>query len=346
MQCCVQQCRNCAGTRQRKWGPVVKVRLRKWFLITAAVLGLLVQGAAMAQLPTGASAPAPGRYTDVAAGHFAADAIQRMTALGVFTGYPDGSFGGSRVATRYELAVVAARLVDLLSGSLVELLNDPALRRALEDAAGNTDRLLQLEAIAEQSASREYAEDLARRLAAVEQYLNEQAGSHIFPGTDAGLPSGAADQPGDMAVILSDVEQQIASRQAVDSRRAWFGMSGGYPVLTGLHIGLRDVLPQLDIRFGAGYALPGAFSASLDAFYNFDDLFGSAPVSLYVGGGLLTTVGGPGSALDLGLLVGTEIRLSPGGPASVFVEAGPAVQLLPTLGSGDLLARAGINISF
>ncbi|WP_168121005.1 immunoglobulin-like domain-containing protein [Paenibacillus sp. HB172176] len=54
-------------------------------------------------------------YTDVAAGHWAKDAIGAVAALGLMQGYPDGSFRPERTITRAEMASIAA---NLLNGTL------------------------------------------------------------------------------------------------------------------------------------------------------------------------------------------------------------------------------------
>ena len=55
-----------------------------------------------------ANAAEPG--DDVPLTHWAYDAVQKLVDLGAITGYPDGSFSGDRVMTRYEFAVALARL--------------------------------------------------------------------------------------------------------------------------------------------------------------------------------------------------------------------------------------------
>lgn len=325
--------------------------------VRLALLAVAVTfGGAFAQsLPTGASKPAPASYVDVVPEHWAADAITRLTALGVLTGYPDGSFGGSRAATRYELAVVAARLVDLFSNSLVDLVSDPLFRRALEDAAAAGERLERLEAVVGDGATGQDVRDLAARIAMIEEYLNEQAGERLFPGLSP-LPEAGGDpflQPlteaadgADVARILSELEQQLAARQALQARRFWFGMNAGYPVATAAHVGMRDVLPNTHLRFGVGFAFPGAFSMTLDAFYEFSELFAAPQLSTYLGGGLHARIGGGQSSLDAVLLAGLEYALGPASTASIFIEAGPALSLAPAFGSGDLVARAGLNLRF
>jgi hypothetical protein len=55
-------------------------------------------------------APAAPSFSDVPAEHWAAMALQALAQLGIFTGYPDGTFGGKRAVTRYEGAIALQRL--------------------------------------------------------------------------------------------------------------------------------------------------------------------------------------------------------------------------------------------
>lgn len=73
-------------------------------------------------LLAGVSAPAlaaSNPFADVPADHWAYDAIIELAAVGLVEGYPDGTYGGSRMLTRYEAAMVFARTLARLE-SLVE----------------------------------------------------------------------------------------------------------------------------------------------------------------------------------------------------------------------------------
>ncbi len=55
---------------------------------------------------------------DVPFGHWAYDAVDELTDLGVVEGYPDGTFKGDRTWTRYEFAVMLTRMIDFLEDYL------------------------------------------------------------------------------------------------------------------------------------------------------------------------------------------------------------------------------------
>jgi len=77
-------------------------RLATLVLAAGLSLGLLV---AMGQ---GASATP---FSDVPANHWAYQAIQSLAADGLVEGYPDGKFKGDRPLSRYEMAVLVARVI-------------------------------------------------------------------------------------------------------------------------------------------------------------------------------------------------------------------------------------------
>jgi len=53
-------------------------------------------------------------FGDVDPDHWAYDSVTRLAAAGLIIGYPDGTFGGQRSFTRYEMAMVFARVLDRL----------------------------------------------------------------------------------------------------------------------------------------------------------------------------------------------------------------------------------------
>ena len=68
-------------------------------LLLAAVMALGVDAGVYAANP----------FSDVPAGHWAYDAVNKLAAEGVVEGYPDGTYGGDRLMTRYEMAQIVAK---------------------------------------------------------------------------------------------------------------------------------------------------------------------------------------------------------------------------------------------
>jgi hypothetical protein len=59
-------------------------------------------------------------FSDVPFSHWAYDAISKLAAKGIVTGFPDGTFRGAGKMTRYEIALILARMLDeVQKGSVV-----------------------------------------------------------------------------------------------------------------------------------------------------------------------------------------------------------------------------------
>lgn len=57
-------------------------------------------------------------FADVPADHWAYDSVAELAAAGLIEGYPDGTYGGSRMMTRYEAAMVFARALNRLESQI------------------------------------------------------------------------------------------------------------------------------------------------------------------------------------------------------------------------------------
>ena len=68
-------------------------------LLLAAVMALGVNAGVYAANP----------FSDVPAGHWAYDAVNKLASEGVVEGYPGGTYGGDRLMTRYEMAQITAK---------------------------------------------------------------------------------------------------------------------------------------------------------------------------------------------------------------------------------------------
>lgn len=91
-----------------------------------------------------ASAYAANPFSDVPAGHWAYDSISKLAAAGVIDGYGDGTFGGDKLMTRYEMAQIVAKAmakganVDKLAAEFADELDNLGVRVAnLEKKADN-----------------------------------------------------------------------------------------------------------------------------------------------------------------------------------------------------------------
>lgn len=103
----------------------------------------LVLAMAMA-LGVTASAYAANPFSDVSAGHWAYDSINKLAAAGVIEGYGDATFGGDKLMTRYEMAQIVAKAmakgvnVDKLAAEFADELDNLGVRVTnLEKKADN-----------------------------------------------------------------------------------------------------------------------------------------------------------------------------------------------------------------
>ncbi len=93
----------------------------------------LFQSLAVAGVITGSTVFA-GTFSDVPSNHWAYSAIEKVSAAGIIKGYHE-KFKGKEKASRYEMAVIVARLLDAMSKGGASLDNDTAhsLTRLVEE---------------------------------------------------------------------------------------------------------------------------------------------------------------------------------------------------------------------
>ena len=112
----------------------------------------LLAMAAVAALSLGVSAQAANPFSDVSTSDWAYKAVADLSAQGIVAGYPDGTFGGQKNITRYEMAQIIARLmakedqynaeqraiIDQLAGEYADELDSLGVRVSnLEKKVGN-----------------------------------------------------------------------------------------------------------------------------------------------------------------------------------------------------------------
>src|SRR5205807_5869483 len=103
-------------------------------------------------------------FADTPTNHWAYDAIAELAAKGLVEGYPDGTFKGDRAMTRYEMAMVVARLL-----ARIESIQIPTPAPAMKPDVTGSD----IQSI--QRLVNEFRAELAAknvRLTAVEEELN------------------------------------------------------------------------------------------------------------------------------------------------------------------------------
>lgn len=99
-----------------------------------------------AALTLGTAAVQAQSYPDVAADHWAADAVERISDLGIVQGFPDGTYRGNEAFTRYQAALVIERLLQVLTENTQAALaltqeDVAALRAAVDQLQADVDAL-------------------------------------------------------------------------------------------------------------------------------------------------------------------------------------------------------------
>ncbi|MGQ0550274.1 MAG: S-layer homology domain-containing protein [Armatimonadota bacterium] len=136
-------------------------------VLLAALLSLALVAPALAQ-----------PFADVPTDHWAYDAIAELAAKGLIEGYPDGAFRGDRAMTRYEMAMVVARLLARIEAIKIPPLPPDLARQkdiaAVRAALAATDKRLTAKLATVQRLVAEFRAELAAlgvRVTAVEEEL-------------------------------------------------------------------------------------------------------------------------------------------------------------------------------
>jgi hypothetical protein len=70
-------------------------------------------------------------YPDIPGGHWAEESVEQLAELGIILGYPEGTFRGDETLTRYQIALIVSRLLDIVKATLG---NESATRQSEIDA--------------------------------------------------------------------------------------------------------------------------------------------------------------------------------------------------------------------
>ena len=333
--------------------------------LIGSVLGMLLLANAPAQapLPVGASERAPESFSDVQTSHWAYPAVNALSRLGVITGYPDGTYRGEQSATRYEVAVVAARLIDYtdqILGAVPGARFEERLRRD-EVTLGRTtllERVDNLEAALNNAASLGYVQRLERRVVALESDLNAQGGTDRFP---ARMENGSQ---GQRSAQSDEVQRAVQERtgSAGDASSAGSGtlrlsQPPLYPFYLGIAPGVISTAGEINLGVQAGYdnligpvgvASRLTFNGgadelrfSVDTLLRLDALINE--LDLYGGLGVGYTLRPDGNALLLEAPFGVEYFVTP--RVSLFGQLITSYGFAP-VNSVDAAFTAGVNLRF
>lgn len=117
------------------------------------ILIIIVLFSLTAVLPAGAQS-----FSDVPAGHWSYEAINKLVQAGIVEGYPDGEYKGKRKMSRYEMAVMVGRAIDTIESEMEAM--DAGLNMAQAQDAAAVVRAL-MEKNTQDELSNQQIEDVA-----------------------------------------------------------------------------------------------------------------------------------------------------------------------------------------
>ncbi len=311
-----------------RWSRVICSRL--------AVLSIFLMGTAGAQNPP---------FYDLNSTHWAYESVRELADLGILTGYPDETFDGTRATTRYEVAVVAARVLEYVEaqatgeGSRADVTEPLSARmQALETALSGATSL-------------EYTRSLEARLVVLEQALEIQPQTNAtqqiqqevtVPETSGAQPTTPA-APG-LSLPGTDAEIRFSSRPdypffvgispgvVSTAGDVYLGVQAGYDALLG------PVGPAARLTFNGGNR---ELRLSVDALAKADLLLDT--LKLYGGLGVGTTVRPDGGSVLLEAPFGGEYFISE--RVSLFLQLATSYGFAP-INNVDAELTTGINLRF
>ena len=264
----------------------------------------LVLAMAMA-LGVTASAYAANPFSDVPAGHWAYDSVNKLAAAGIVDGYGNGTFGGDRLMTRYEMAQIVAKAmakganVDRLAAEFADELDSLGVRvAALEKKSDNVKitgeaRFRYADSKGKGNVADSYVGDLRSRIWITGQVNDDWS----YTGMIQNIQDFAGDYTGDektdfqrayvqgklggMAVTAGHYNAFFADGNIYDNRADGVELSYGDKVKLSLAAGkATDEITKLYVLEGTtgGNYAGGALSADFGAvnatagYYNFKDI--------------------------------------------------------------------------
>ncbi|GAA5534847.1 S-layer homology domain-containing protein [Deinococcus aluminii] len=169
-----------------------------------------------------ASAPQVPTLTDVPAGHWAKDAIDRLVSRGIILGYPDGTFRGTQNLTRYEAAVIIARLLDQIRTGDVSTTNITqedlmALQNAIQELAADLTALgVRVSDLEENAVSRDDFSRLEARVEALAAANGDQTALTDLRTQIDALTGRVDELSGNYDALRADVDDNASSIAALN----------------------------------------------------------------------------------------------------------------------------------
>lgn len=315
----------------------------KKYLTIAATLALGL-GAASAQTvvnPTQVTS-----FTDVPASHWAEDAVELIAQKGLIQGFPDGTFRGNETLTRYQAALIFARLLRNggLSNSGLSSDDMATITKGMQDVstelAAVTTRVSDLEkASADQQA----------RIAALEDKIDNAGNANVddlkarVTALEAAVKAIPAPAP---AVDLTDVNNRLAALEARSTATTPTSTTIINPAPTTVTID--NTVTNVANRYGAYAGLFGAFNFpnNSDLKYHWGNGDNNSDSDLSFFNSFGATLGASNLIYGLGARVNVEytpVYESVNADANVIYNFGTGSSLTPYAGLGFGITANGNN---
>lgn len=200
-------------------------------------------------------------FSDVPWDHWAYDAVNYLEENGIVTGYPDGTFRGSKVLSRYEFAMVVSRIFDNLQQMLrdnkeeVPVQTQAVINKLVKEFSPEIEEIRGM--LSEQS---DKIAALEENVAGIETRLD------AITGKIEKMQKAVKDvKPyGDVTMRLQATHTKSKSR---DTRARFM-----------LHYGTAVALTD-ELTFG-GQLVSGETTSRTSTFDNFNDAFGTDPLNI------------------------------------------------------------------
>jgi hypothetical protein len=219
---------------------------RAWSAIAAVVLLFALAIPAMA-------APL---FPDVPENHWAKDAVAALAAKGLVEGYPDGTFKGDRAATRWEVAMIVARLLAKMEQEHATF----ATKAELEELRKLVNALKEeLDALGVRVTNlEEQVSRLDRRVSELERitfYGSVEMRAVASSFTNTGNGDNAGGNGATLAGTAGYVDYNTGVGSYIDANNGVTGFGGA-----GFSPALEGVLPVVDLRNGRALTNGTGFS--------------------------------------------------------------------------------------
>ncbi|QTL98079.1 hypothetical protein GM661_08875 [Iocasia frigidifontis] len=179
-------------------------------------------------------------FADVPSSHWAYQAVNKLIASGILSGYPDGTFKGQNNLSRYEIAVVVARVLEEIEAE------QAALADKVEDAANNLSigEAQQVNQIVKSLVAKNTGEELSNQQADEVRSIVQALTYEFKPElTDLGVAVDELDSR------LTAVEADVKGLKA-DKPKITFGAWGRAIVAPGMEPDDGDTRPQQTVSWG------------------------------------------------------------------------------------------------